>query len=128
MYSVTVTDAKKASVIKSVVIKSRQCTTAKKVTADADAAADFSSAFSNANDVLVYPNPANAGFIVKISPHILLNNAVIKLYDLSGKEVRSVYVNNHEMPIKRSKLPAGIYIYSIVNDSKIIARNKIVLQ
>jgi hypothetical protein len=86
----------------------------------------------NENDLVlniaVYPNPVTTGFILKISNNILLDNAALKIYDVFGKEVKSIFINNNEVTVNRGELKAGIYFYSILNNNSSIGKGKLLFQ
>ncbi len=79
-------------------------------------------------DVIVFPNPFNTSSTIKISSGITLENAVMKVYDLCGREVRTVSINNSETKIEKGNIQSGIYIYNVINDKKIIKNGKFVVK
>lgn len=65
------------------------------------------------NDILVYPNPSNGEFKIKLDS----DNASIQIFNLSGVLVYSKKANNsHEMNVDISNLNSGSYILRV--DSK----------
>jgi len=100
----------------------------------ADIGADeFTSGISGIDDatdqrpLILYPNPFNASFNIRIPPEVILKNAVIKIYDVCGKEVKNVLINNNETNIGRGELQRGIYFYSIINNNEKISSGKLVV-
>ncbi len=81
----------------------------------------------NRNIVSIYPNPSNKNFSLKFSSEIMLKNAVMKIYDLFGKEVKNVLINTYETNFDRGKLQNGIYFYRIINDDEEIAEGKLII-
>ena len=73
--------------------------------------------FTNENSFVLYPNPFTENFTLKISSEIILKDAVMKIYDVCGKEVKVVFINSNETTIDRGELQSGIYFYSIINNS-----------
>ena len=76
----------------------------------------------------IYPNPFNTNFTLKIPSEIVLKNAMIKIYDVCGKEVKTVLINSNETIIDRGELQSGLYFYTIINNNEKIANGKIVVQ
>jgi hypothetical protein len=69
------------------------------------------------------PNPFNGETTIKYNLPESVNNAYVAIYDLSGKQIASFPLKDKvskSITITSEKLVAGIYIYSIVADSKII--------
>lgn len=78
--------------------------------------------------VMIYPNPFSSRFTVNINPETNIENMRLNIYDLCGKEVKTVAVTNHETMIDRGELPDGIYFYSIVNNNIKTSYGKLVVQ
>jgi hypothetical protein len=76
---------------------------------------------------IIYPNPANTNFTLRISSVVVMKDAVMKIYDLCGKEVKAVLINSYETIIDRGELQSGIYFYSIINNNEKIANGKLVV-
>jgi hypothetical protein len=51
----------------------------------------------------------------------------MKIYDVCGKEVRSITISSNETSIDRGELQDGLYFYSIMNDDKSMAKGKLVI-
>ncbi len=66
----------------------------------------------------IFPNPFNSSFIIKIPEHTVLNNAVMRIYDLCGKEVKTVPISDNEIRVNRDELKDGIYFYTLFNDGQ----------
>ncbi|MFA6923363.1 MAG: sugar-binding protein [Bacteroidales bacterium] len=80
------------------------------------------------NATMIYPNPFNTFFTLKISDATILKNAEMKIYDVCGKEVKSVSISSNETTINRGELQNGIYFYSVINNNEKITNGKIVVQ
>jgi hypothetical protein len=69
----------------------------------------------------IYPNPAREKLIVKFS--LLSGNAVIRLCDLQGREIRSFEVDlaaiNGKMELDVSVLQPGVYLLQLVSSSHV---------
>ncbi|MDD5570320.1 MAG: T9SS type A sorting domain-containing protein [Bacteroidales bacterium] len=79
-------------------------------------------------NITVYPNPFITNFTIKISYKIKIKDAVLKIYDLCGKEIKNISVSSNETIIERSELQNGIYLYSIINNNENIGKGKLVIQ
>jgi hypothetical protein len=80
------------------------------------------------SDIEVYPNPFNSNFTLKISPEIIITDAVMKIYDVCGKEVRNVSIGSNETIIDRGDLKNGFYFYSVINNNSTIINGKLLIQ
>ncbi|MFA6923362.1 MAG: T9SS type A sorting domain-containing protein [Bacteroidales bacterium] len=78
--------------------------------------------------IKVYPNPFNTSFTLKISSAIILKNTMMKIFDVCGREVKIISINNHETTIEKDELQSGIYFYSIINNNEKITNGKLVVQ
>ncbi len=63
-----------------------------------------------------------------MSQGIEIKDAMIKIYDLCGKEVKNVLINSNETTIDRGELQSAIYFYSIINNNEKIANGKLIVQ
>jgi len=73
-----------------------------------------------------YPNPFNLFFVLKIPIETVLNNSLLKISDICGKEVYNISIVNHETKIDREELQSGIYFYSIINKNQVIGNGKLI--
>jgi hypothetical protein len=73
-------------------------------------------------DITVYPNPAVSGFDLVVPEELVGKTAF--LFDLSGKQAKSVHVGNPRMKVDVSDLSKGIYVMKIDSYSKKIVINK----
>ncbi|MDD5571255.1 MAG: T9SS type A sorting domain-containing protein, partial [Bacteroidales bacterium] len=78
--------------------------------------------------IMIYPNPFTINFSLKISYKIKIKNAVMKIYDLCGKEVKTILINSYETNIERGEMESGIYFYSVINNNEKTANGKLVVQ
>lgn len=77
--------------------------------------------------LICFPNPMTDYSIFQIKDSI--NNLNFKLFDLSGKKVKEVSVNNSRFKVKRGSLPAGTYIYNLVsNKNKVFFSGKLIIR
>lgn len=75
-------------------------------------------------DFLVYPNPVNTILNISISE----NNISISIFDITGKNVSEIELNNGINTLNIENLNAGIYFYSIKQNGNIIETKKLVIQ
>jgi hypothetical protein len=76
------------------------------------------------------PNPFNGETVIKYTLPQNTNNASMVVYDLSGKQIASFPITekgSSSMTLTSEKLAAGIYIYSIVADNKILDSKRMVV-
>ena len=70
-----------------------------------------------ANNISVYPNPANA--YINISG---IQNSELQLYDVMGKLIYSEHIETDQSRINVADLPAGSYVLHIVIDNEVITK------
>lgn len=76
------------------------------------------------------PNPFNNETLIKYTMPSTVTNASLVVYDLSGKQVTSFPLTEKgtsSITITSEKLAAGIYIYSVMADGKIIDTKRMVV-
>jgi hypothetical protein len=75
------------------------------------------------------PNPYSDETTIKYSLPQSLNSAYMAVYDLSGKQLTTYLVNKTEtsLTLKASDLAAGIYLYSIIADGKVMGTKRMVV-
>ncbi len=87
----------------------------------------FNKIFQNQTSILLYPNPVTNG-IINIKTHNINNTAIIKLYNMLGKEV---YINTIQKQsintIDVYNLDKGLYILSI-SDGKKTSYAKLIIE
>lgn len=80
------------------------------------------------DQALIYPNPIHSNFTIKISSELDIKEAILKIYDLVGQEVRTVLIHDNEVLVDRGALLNGIYFYSVFNKNEKIAGGKLIVQ
>jgi hypothetical protein len=78
----------------------------------------------------VYPNPANSLVSVKYDLTESSQKGKIVFYDLLGKAVKEILLNDKQDGIAKinvSDLSQGIYFYSLLMDDKVISTKKLVI-
>ncbi len=77
------------------------------------------------NIIKVFPNPTNGD--LKISSSIELNNAVLQIYSVLGKQLKVIRLSKRYTSINISELNQGIYVYRIIENNAIIDTGKIII-
>jgi hypothetical protein len=90
---------------------------------------------NGSGEVVVYPNPSNGVFQLKITNYELRINDNVEVYNVLGKKVYSGIANSHgplansQITINLNNQPTGIYLYRILNDkSECISSGKLIIQ
>jgi len=77
------------------------------------------------NKPLLYPNPANNIIYLNLS-EIAINQALIRIYDMHGKEVLTQSINQTNFEIDISSLSSGVYFVNIISADDIITKKLII--
>lgn len=88
--------------------------------------ADFSVHSSKSQNLEVFPNPFSTYTIIKTNK--ILENAVVEIYDLTGKVVRRIVDVRNSVKITRGNLKSGIYLMKVVENNQIIAFKKLIVE
>ncbi len=81
---------------------------------------------STNHDISVYPNPSENYFNVDLKNNSI-NNSVIILYDVLGKEVKRQMISESKTNIQHD-LQKGIYFYNVLKDSEKISSGKLIIE
>jgi len=76
------------------------------------------------------PNPFDGITVINYNLPETINTAYLAVYDLSGKQIASFPIHEKgksSLKITSEKLAAGIYIYSIVADGKVVDSKKMIV-
>jgi trimeric autotransporter adhesin len=76
--------------------------------------------------LLVFPNPFSTTTTIRINQPIS-RNTVFRLYDVNGKQLRSIQVDNSELIIGREDLESGIYFYSLEDNGSFRKTGKLII-
>ncbi len=77
----------------------------------------------------VFPNPASSEVNVTIASNITLNNATVKMIDMSGRLVSQMQnVNNNSILVNTSDIKSGIYMLQVENNGSLIVNKKVSIQ
>ncbi len=76
----------------------------------------------------LYPNPFSTNAVLKLSPETALSNAVLSVYDISGRLVSSVSnITSTDIIINRGNLKNGLYYYTLTDNGTIITKGKFII-
>lgn len=76
------------------------------------------------------PNPFTAETVIRYDLPETMQQAVLYVYDMQGKQIKSITVEERgssSVTIQGSELPAGMYIYALIADGKEIASKRMIL-
>ena len=77
----------------------------------------------------VYPNPVSTFATVTTNPAFKLENAVLCIYDLYGKEVqKTAGITTQKIMIDANQLATGMYFYRLMDQDKIIGSGKFIVE
>ncbi len=77
-------------------------------------------------EVRVYPNPFKSQTTISLTNEV--KNALLKIYDVNGREVKRINFTGKQVIIEREGLQSGVYIYSLSTNTQIIATGKLVIE
>jgi len=86
---------------------------------------------SQANKLIVFPNPVTNSFELKINPNLLLDHRQLSfiLYDQKGIKVKQIKdIKVSEFEITRTNLSPGIYFYTLTDRNNIIESDKLIIK
>lgn len=81
------------------------------------------------NNVIVFPNPSKEDVNIFIPSSVMENFSDFKfeLFDISGKKVREInQIKNSKTTFNKENLPAGKYLYRIINNEEVVDEGKII--
>ena len=79
--------------------------------------------------VLISPNPVHDKAEVLIGPGSTISDGTFRLFDITGSPVMTIeHINTDRFILSRQGQPDGIYIYSLEEAQKTIARGKVIFR
>lgn len=79
------------------------------------------------NVSFIYPNPFSSQTIFKTNT--ALNHADLKIYNALGENVKSLQgVSGNEITIERGELSNGVYFVEVIENEKLVARLKMIVE
>ena len=76
--------------------------------------------------VSFYPNPFTSTVNITINDVTLLKNCQLKIYNILGDEVINTRITKQNTTLETSKLPTGIYLYTMNSNNKTIQSGKLI--
>lgn len=77
----------------------------------------------------LYPNPFSNEAVLSVGKNVQLQNAELHVYDVLGKEVKTIAtINTNEIRIDRKELPAGMYFYRLINKGSVVANGRMIVK
>lgn len=79
--------------------------------------------------VSLYPNPFSDEAILSVGKNVQLQNATLHVYDVLGKEIRTIAgISTNEIRIDRKEMPAGMYFYRLINKGNNVATGRMIVK
>lgn len=76
-----------------------------------------------------YPNPFSTSATLELGTGITLDNAVLNIYDVLGKQVKSITgISSNTVQIEKGDLPAGVYIYRLGDATGMQATGRFIIE
>jgi len=82
--------------------------------------------YSVSNNVSVYPNPFGQQTTLSLSDDV--KNATARIVNLLGAIIKETNFSGKQITIERGDLQAGIYFIQVIENDKVIANQKVVVQ
>jgi hypothetical protein len=76
--------------------------------------------------VLMYPNPAHKNVTLKLSESI--QNGIVEVFDLSGKNVMTERINSEQHTLNVSQLENGFYLVQVKSNGRLSGVTKMVVE
>ena len=76
--------------------------------------------------IIISPNPFSTRTIIEFNE--VLTNCSLKIMDVAGKEIKHIIFSGKQLSIEKDNMEQGIYFIQLVQENKIIANKKIIIQ
>lgn len=84
--------------------------------------------YKNEADIQIAPNPLTTSTTIKVL-NASKEPISFSLYDVTGKEVKSNHnVSGQQINVERGELNSGIYFFKLVQNNKVIATEKLIVE
>lgn len=84
--------------------------------------------FANQNLVSVYPNPVSSPSLVWVNPELLQQSPVLRIYDLTGKQIKDMRIVNENTTLTTDCFSKGMYFYQLTLLNGKTINEKIVIE
>ena len=78
------------------------------------------------NQIIVFPNPSSSR-VTFVSGNDL-KNAVLKIYNVNGQEVKQLIFSGKQVVLERGDLLPGIYFYRLQSGSELMGSGKLIIE
>ncbi len=72
------------------------------------------------------PNPAGDFVNIVISENLAEGHTTLALWDLQGRKLQEILLENTTTQLDLSSLPAGVYLVSLAQNGRVVERKKLV--
>ncbi|MGK0315588.1 MAG: hypothetical protein ACI86M_001820, partial [Saprospiraceae bacterium] len=77
-------------------------------------------------DVSIYPNPTSDYLTINFHNYIAMDG-MVRFYDVSGREVKSVVLERASTILDLQDLPSGAYLYKVYDGARQVYDGKVVV-
>jgi hypothetical protein len=79
------------------------------------------------NKIIVYPNPFNS--FTTIEFNIAVNNGELSFYNILGEKVKTISnISGQTITLNKDGLNNGLYFLKLIEETKVIAKSKIMIE
>jgi photosystem II stability/assembly factor-like uncharacterized protein len=78
------------------------------------------------NTMSIYPNPFTSECTIYFGEE--QKNVTVKIFDLPGKEIRTIYFTGNQLTLEKGELQPGVYCVQVIDEMKKVVNKKIILQ
>lgn len=83
-------------------------------------------AFKDNNFIDIYPNPFNLQTTITFNQE--QKNITLKIFDVLGKELKTINFTGRQLLIEKGEMKAGVYFVQVIDSNKNVVNRKIVVQ
>lgn len=83
---------------------------------------------NNNNKLAFYPNPFKTFTTLEIDPKTELQGMELCIYDVFGRIVKTMPVQEHKMTLEKDNLSEGIYFYKVSGNNGIMKAGKLIIE
>jgi photosystem II stability/assembly factor-like uncharacterized protein len=77
----------------------------------------------------VYPNPSNSAITFDFNQYDFNGNPVIEIFDVTGKLIRSLIIDNkYKFILQQNSLAAGAYFYIVSDSNQPLSKGKLIIK
>ncbi len=83
---------------------------------------------TNENSISLFPSPFSTFATLQFSPGFHYENTQFEMFDVFGREVKTIKITSSSVQIDKGDLASGIYFWSVRDGEKIISTGKIIVE